>query len=237
MNTQTELTQTDDADIAALEAEARDLSEDDFIGLPLKFVKSKWLKVVDKEKQEQISGTMPFVVDIRSYKRGWIKWQDRKPVFKLLGRPIDNFVSPVRDLLGDLDKNRWPRNNKNEPIDPWQENFSIVMRDVTCGDLVTWTTTSWFGQKALGALLTATCAIESNTPVFHPSCCCRPRTSQRRTMVTFLRRCSNLLTGKISVTTPPRPVRRRRRRRCCRQCKNFCPLRSRAKGKRAASRT
>lgn len=40
-NQQTELTQTDDADIAALEAEARDLTEDDFVGLPLKFVKSK----------------------------------------------------------------------------------------------------------------------------------------------------------------------------------------------------
>lgn len=154
MNAQTELTQTDDADIAAIAAEARDLSEDKFVGLPLKFVKSKWLKAVDNEKQE-ISATMPFVVDIRSYKRGWIKWQDRKPVYKLLGRPIDNFVSPVRDRLGDLDQSRWPRNNKNEPVDPWQENFSIVMRDVTTDDLVTWTTTSWFGQKALGALLTA----------------------------------------------------------------------------------
>lgn len=98
---------------------------------------------------------MPFVVDIRSYRRGWIKWQDRKPVFKLLGRPIDSFVSPVRDRLGDLDKNRRPRNNKNEPIDPWQEHFSIVMRDVTTNDFVTSTTTSWFGQEALGALLTA----------------------------------------------------------------------------------
>lgn len=117
MNTQTELTQTDDADIAALGAEARNLSEDVRVGDDLRFVKGKWQKAVGDKKIE-ISATTTFVVDMLSYKRGWICWRDRKPVFKLFGRPVDGFVSPVRDRLGELDQRRWPKNSKGEPQDP-----------------------------------------------------------------------------------------------------------------------
>ena len=145
---------TTDADLAALAAEARELMDDVRIGDDLKFKKGKWLKAIGDEEIE-ISTTTTFVVDVRSYKRGWIKWVDRKPVAKILGRPVDGFVSPVRDRLGDHDEKRWPRDNKGQPQDPWQENFLIVMRDLGDGRLCTWTTTSWFGSRALGALLAA----------------------------------------------------------------------------------
>jgi hypothetical protein len=142
-----------DADLAALAAEARELTDDIRVGDDLRFKRGKWTKTAG-DKEIEITGTMAFVVDVRSYKRGWIKWIDRKPVAKILGRPVDGFVSPVRTRLGDHDEKRWPRDNKGQPQDPWQENFLIVMRDLSDGRLCTWTTTSWHGSKALGALLT-----------------------------------------------------------------------------------
>jgi hypothetical protein len=145
-------TDTSDADLAALDAEARELSDDVRVGDDLRFKKGKWVKTVG-DKEVVITATMSFAADVRSYKRGWIKWLDRKPVHKIIGRPVDGFVSPLRERLGDLDETRWPRDNKGQPQDPWQENFLIVMRNLDDGRLCTWTTTSWYGQKALGTLL------------------------------------------------------------------------------------
>jgi hypothetical protein len=143
---------TNDADLAALDAEARELSDDIRVGDDLRFKKGKWAKMIG-DKEVVITATMSFAVDMRSYKRGWIKWIDKKPVYKRIGRPIDGFISPVRDRLPDRDETQWPRDGKGQPQDPWQENFLIVMRDLSDGRLCTWTTTSWYGQKALGALL------------------------------------------------------------------------------------
>jgi hypothetical protein len=141
-----------DADIAALAAEARELTEDVRIGDDLKFKKGKWTKIIGDE-ETKIGPTTTFAVDMRSYKRGWIEWRDRKPVRKFIGRPIDGFVSPPRDRFPDRDESQWPRDARGNASDPWQENFLIVMRDLGDGRLCTWTTTSWYGQKALGTLL------------------------------------------------------------------------------------
>jgi hypothetical protein len=141
-----------ETDIATLAAEARDLTEDTRVGDDLRFKKGKWKKTIGDE-ETKISDTTTFVIDMRSYKRGWIKWVDRKPAHKIIARPIDGFVSPPRDRLPDQDESQWPRDARGNASDPWQENFLIVMRDLSDDRLCTWTTTSWFGQKALGALL------------------------------------------------------------------------------------
>lgn len=156
-----------DADVVTLAAEARELIEDVRVGDDLRFKKGKWTKTIGDE-ETKIGATTPFATDMRSYKRGWIKWVDRKPVFKAIGRPIDCFVSPARDRLPDRDENRWPRDAKGVTQDPWQENFSIVMRDLGDGRLCTFTTTSWFGSKALGALLNAYVRDQKNHPGLMP---------------------------------------------------------------------
>jgi hypothetical protein len=143
---------TNDADLAALESEARELSDDIRVGDDLRFKKGKWMKKIGN-KEIAITATMSLVVDMRSYKRGWIKWLDKKPVFKFIGRRVDGFISPLRERFGDLDEKQWPRDGKGIPQDPWQENFLIVMRDLSDNRLCTWTITSWYGQKALGTLL------------------------------------------------------------------------------------
>jgi hypothetical protein len=142
-----------DPDIAALAAEASELSDDVRVGDDLRFTKVKWHKIVGK-KDVAVSATTSFAVDMRSYKRGWIKWIDKKPVFKGIGRPIDGFISPKRHQLPDRDKSKWPT-VKGVPQDPWQETFYIIMRDLDDSRLCTWTVTSYYGSKALGALLKA----------------------------------------------------------------------------------
>ena len=141
-----------DADLVVLAAEARELTDDIRVGDDLKFRKGKWLKTIDDD-EIKIGNTTPFAFDMRSYKRGWIKWVDRKPAYKAIGRPIDGFVSPMRERLPDRDESQWPRDARGLPQDPWQENFSIVGRDLSDGRLCTWITTSWYGSKALGTLL------------------------------------------------------------------------------------
>jgi hypothetical protein len=142
-----------DADIAALAAEAGELSDDFRVGDDLRFKKGNWTKIIPGKDETKVGSTATFVVDVPSYKRGWIKWLDRKPVHKIIGRPVDGFVSPVRDRLGDHNESQWSRNSKGEPQDPWQENFSIVLRDLGDGRLCTFTTTGYYGPRALGALL------------------------------------------------------------------------------------
>jgi hypothetical protein len=114
-----------DPDIAALAAEASELSDDVRVGDDLRFTKGKWHKIVGK-KDVTVSATTSFAVDMRSYKRGWIKWIDKKPVFKGIGRPIDGFISPKRNQLPDRDKSKWPTDAKGTPQDPWQETFYVT---------------------------------------------------------------------------------------------------------------
>ena len=55
-----------DADIAALAAEARDLTDDVRVGDDLRFKKGKWAKNIGDEAIK-IGTTTPFAVDMRSY--------------------------------------------------------------------------------------------------------------------------------------------------------------------------
>jgi hypothetical protein len=144
-----------DADLAALAGAARLLSND-FVGVPLKYVKGRWFKVISKEEgkvKETVGDTAPFIVDVLSYANGWVKWENNKPIFKYTARPVDGFILPLRRQLPDNDKTKWPIDKYNKPSDPWQENHRLVMKDATTDELVTWTTPSWGGRKAIGRLL------------------------------------------------------------------------------------
>ena len=142
-----------DADLVALAAAARSLLVGDFVGTPLRFVKGLWFKLPAKNQRVKVGATDTFVSDMWSYACGWLEWRDRKPVQKHIYRPIDGFILPTRDRLPDRDKSKWPLDKDGKRSDPWQENHQLVLKDCTTDELVTWTTTSWYGRKALGRLL------------------------------------------------------------------------------------
>jgi hypothetical protein len=167
-----------DADAAVLAAEGQELTRDFRIGDDLRCKKGIWTKFISKDEEKKISATASFVVDVNSYRREWIEWRDRKPVHKIGGRPIDGFVSPRRERLGDNDQNEWPRDGKGTPSDPWQENFSVVMRDLEDGRLCTWTTQGSYGPAALGALLRTYARDRKNHPGMMPAVLLSSETKQ-----------------------------------------------------------
>ena len=88
----------DDSDLQLLEQAANELVSGDMVGEPLRFIKGIWKKkkdsdfvIVDKLSQ--------FVVDVRSYKHGWMRWQDKRPTHRFMGRKIDGWPLPTRDRL------------------------------------------------------------------------------------------------------------------------------------------
>ena len=146
--------QLNDADLLALAGAARGLLVGDFVGIPLKFTKGPWFKLPAKDQKVQVGATDTFVVDALSYACGWVQWLNRKPVQKHICRPVDGFILPARERLPDRDKSRWPLDPKDgKRTDPWQENHQIVMKDLATDELLSWTTTSWYGRKAIGRLI------------------------------------------------------------------------------------
>jgi hypothetical protein len=158
--TEDETTTVNDNDAAALAAAARDLAPSDFVGLPLKFVKGRWF-IKEGNEEIDIGKTDIFVVDPLSYTETIVCWQDKKPMHKIGGRRVDGFVLPPRHLLPDADK-------AGKQDDPWQEQRSIVLRSAD-GQLFTWTTTSWGGNKALSQLLDTFLAEYRRHPGQYPA--------------------------------------------------------------------
>lgn len=148
-------TPINEADWAALTETAQDLAPSDFIGMPLKFVKGKWLVKTGKEETMEVTATMTFVVDPVSYSEGWVKWVDKRPVVKLVARRVDGWVSPTREALPDQDRSRWPLDAKAGPKDPWAEVQRIVMKCLDDDELLTWESDSYGGRLCLGEFFKA----------------------------------------------------------------------------------
>ena len=147
----TELTVTNDNDLELLGEAAQSLAGNDMVGEPLKFKQGIWRKKVastgnvltDYVVVEQLE---QFVVDILSYKHGWIRWRDKRPTHKYMGRKVDRWPLPKREQLPEKDVAFGEE-------DPWQQTHTIVMRELATGSLFTYGTTSWGGKKALSKLI------------------------------------------------------------------------------------
>jgi hypothetical protein len=109
-----------DAMLATLDAVGRSLIGDDRVGDDLRYKEGKWTKAIGGQKVE-ISATATFVVDMQSFKQGWLKWPaDRKsrPLAKMGGRPIDGYIQPLRERLDDQDERLWEgRDSSGKPQD------------------------------------------------------------------------------------------------------------------------
>jgi hypothetical protein len=157
-----------DADLATLANAARELTQSDIIGLPLRFVKGRWYVILSKNDRREVTATEIFVVDPVSYAEGWYKWKDNKPVIKIIGRRVDGFISPPRSALPDLDKRLWP-GGKNGPEDPWQERQGLLLKDLATDELLTWVNDTYGGRRyGLGEFLKNYLAERKKNPGFDP---------------------------------------------------------------------
>jgi hypothetical protein len=82
---------------------------------------------------------------------GHVRWWDNSPVEYRIARLIDFPPEVVREDLGHMDKSLWETDQQGNPRDPWQPVDRIVMRDMD-GELLTFSTSSWGGRKAVAKL-------------------------------------------------------------------------------------
>jgi hypothetical protein len=126
MTKQQALAVIDDNDLALLGEAAQSLAGSDMVGESLKFKQGVWRKKTGSTGNVLtdyvvVKPLEQFVVDVRSYKHGWIRWRDKKPTHKYVGRKVDHWPLPTRDRLPEQEL-------KGTPEDPWQETHMIVMR-------------------------------------------------------------------------------------------------------------
>jgi hypothetical protein len=138
--------QINDADLAALADDARELTQSDIIGLPLEFIKGHWFIILSKDEQQEILANQEFVVDPRSRSSGWYFWQDKRLVFKIMGRRVDGFKSPARGALPLNDKKLWPGYSIGKPRDPFEQRDTLLLKDTASGELFTWITRTHGGR-------------------------------------------------------------------------------------------
>jgi hypothetical protein len=79
--------------------------------------------------------------------RGYVKWQNQKPVQHHVGLVEEGYKPPTREELGDTDESKWGELNGRK-IDPWQMTIYLPMLD-EFGQLYTYSTSSKGGFGAI----------------------------------------------------------------------------------------
>jgi hypothetical protein len=104
------------------------------------------------EDQKEVKPNFKFIANMNEIWVGYVRWFNKSPVEHQLVRLIDGLPIPQRNELGHLDEGAWETDATGEPKDPWSRTQRMVMKDVSNGNLATFTTSSWGGSKALGKL-------------------------------------------------------------------------------------
>ena len=102
------------------------------------------------QEQDEIENGTRMLAYMPGLMRGYVKWQDQKPVKHVLGLIGEGFKPPEREELGDLDQSVWAELN-GKKIDPWQYTAYLPMLDDS-GQLFTYVTSSKGGLSALSDL-------------------------------------------------------------------------------------
>jgi hypothetical protein len=100
---------------------------------------------------------------------GWRRWWDKKVTNQVVGLVADRFQPPQRKDLGDLDQDKWERDNSGNEKDPWQFGFFLRLVDPENDDAYAWAATSFGAKKAIGNLLGALAKQHKKDPT-----CCVP---------------------------------------------------------------
>ena len=122
-----------------------------FVGDLLKFGKDG-VYVAGRESREIAHGTR-MVACMSTLRVGWIRWEDGSPIEGPMGLVADGFVPPKRDTLEDTpDQSLWDRDDKGNPVNPWQLSNDLVLYDPKDEQFYTFATSSKGGIGAVGEL-------------------------------------------------------------------------------------
>jgi hypothetical protein len=118
------------------------------IGTLLKFSKGDYL--AGEEGAPLPTGTV-VTANVAELLVGWVRWANNKPTDHIMLRVADGKAVPKRAELGDLDQDKWERDNHGEARDPWQFTNYLPMLNES-GELFTFTSASRGGISAIGEL-------------------------------------------------------------------------------------
>ncbi len=151
MNKQVAIQEPDAVTIACA-AYAAETQASAIAGDLLAFRKGTWQR---GENKDTVPAEATFVANMAHIWRGWIRWNDGKPVEHRLV-PVGE-RPPDRNELGHFDEAKWEIGNDGNPRDPWAPTDRIVLRESSDGELslLTFSTGSFGGRQALGKLCQA----------------------------------------------------------------------------------
>jgi hypothetical protein len=92
---------------------------------------------------------------VHELRRGWVRFEDGKPVEYRIGLVRDGYQFLPRDSLGSMDNRRWERDRNGKPKDPWQRQYYLPMIHLESDELITFVTNSDGGEKAIRNLVRA----------------------------------------------------------------------------------
>src|SRR5262245_41724105 len=106
------------------------------------------------DNDETVDATEDFIVLGNETLVAYIRFQAEGPPLREGGLfYAPNFALPKREQLGDLDPRKWEVGLSGKPEDPWKLEMSLVLKRPATQELLTFSTMSKTGRRAVGGLL------------------------------------------------------------------------------------
>ena len=102
------------------------------------------------QEEEEIPEGTELVMGVNTFKVGWIKWEDNRPVDSRMGLLSEGFRPAAREDLGDTDEEQWETDDDDKPRDPWQRTDQVLLKDLSDGRVFTFAPSSKSGKSAIG---------------------------------------------------------------------------------------
>jgi hypothetical protein len=109
----------------------------------IKFVKGKWL-----HGDDEIPLGTEYAAEMDQLARGWVRWDDGKPVDHRLVFVRDGKKIAEREELGFNDKSEWEKDENGQPKDPWQEQSYLPLVHCETDENFCWVFGSHGAKKA-----------------------------------------------------------------------------------------
>lgn len=143
-----------------------EISPSGVVGRLVKFNKEG--KFVFADDDEAIAESEDFVVLADQTLISYVKFLDGEAPLRVGGLLYQGFLLPPREQLGDTNPTKWPIGLSGTPEDPWRHEMLVVLRRPLTLELMTFSTMSKTGRRAVGTLLKHYDRLQSGNPGAYP---------------------------------------------------------------------
>ena len=121
------------------------------------------------DTEETFSDTEDFVVLADQTLAAYVKFQSEQAPTRIGGLLYAaDFALPPRAQLGDTDPKKWEIGLSGRPEDPWREELMVVLKRPATMELLTFSTMSKTGRRAVGNLLKHYDRLQTTSPGSFP---------------------------------------------------------------------